>query len=73
MPSDAESLTSPLPANRTLAEVLADLARLKAHIERTDQDLADYWHHFLTLCAFTAQFEADRQQFHSVRDPLRPS
>lgn len=72
MHSEAEFLTPPLPASRTLAEVLADLARLKAHIERTDHDLADYWHHHLTLSAFTAQMETDRQQFHSVIDSLRP-
>ena len=69
--SDADDFTHQPPARRTLATVVADLAQLKAHIDQTDHDLADYWHHHLTLCGFTAQLEADRQQFHSVIDSLR--
>lgn len=67
----AQALTRCPPARRTLAEVVADLAQLKARIERTDHEMGDYWTHLLILIQFNAQIAVDRYQIQSDRDSLR--
>lgn len=68
---DAPAFTPHSPARRTLAEVVAEFAHLKAHIDQTDRDLAAYWQHLLTVSQYNAQIAADRNHFQAVRDALR--
>ncbi len=71
MRPDANALTCRPTARRTLAEVIADLAQIKARIDQTDQDLAGYWTHYLTLIQFNRQSKTDQQDFHAVVVSLR--
>lgn len=49
MRPEAPALTHSPSTRRTLAEAVVELARLKAHIERIDHELADYWQHSLAV------------------------